>query len=131
MSSKKAVKKTAGKPALSIAKPPTQAADKTAPPAMAPARFEMILTPDDSGLVLKDITGVFVFRFPGNQFAGGADRQVMTLDETTRKAISQFYQEAMASFIKKHGTCSVEEALKLLAEHQQQQAAAAPKVSVQ
>lgn len=84
-----------------------------ATPFKAPARFEILLTPDDTGLRMKEAVGVFVFRFPEDKFAGGAERLTLSLSEEDAAALNKIFNSSLDSLCVKHKTCSVGEALRL------------------
>lgn len=83
-------------------------------PNKAPVRFELAFVPDESGLKLKEVIGVFVYRYPADTFAGGAERGALVVEGESLKVLEDVYNSSLKSFIEKHGTCGVDEAVALL-----------------
>lgn len=83
-------------------------------PNKAPVRLELALVPDETGLKFKDLAAAFVYRYPCDTFAGGADRQMMLVEGESLKVLEDIFNSSMKSFIEKHKTCGVEEAIALI-----------------
>lgn len=81
-------------------------------PDKAPVRLEILLSPDESGLKLKDVVAAFVFKYPKDPCSGGAERVALQFDDEMRKNLDVLFSKALEVMCKKHSTCSAEEALK-------------------
>lgn len=83
-------------------------------PHKAPIKAEVLLHgTEENGLEFKDAQILFTFRFPNDPYSGGADRQIVGMDEGLRAGLAKFFRDNVDAMIQKHGTCSVEESLKL------------------
>lgn len=77
-----------------------------------PVRLEVLFTPDATGFALKDVQGIFVYRFPDDSFAGGAEKAIVQLTGTDLKNAQLLFTDIMSIFIAKHATMSVADTLK-------------------
>ena len=82
-------------------------------PLKAPVRMEIALFPDESGMRLGDVVSVFVYRYPQDPYAGGADRAAIELSSEQRALLETLFNSAIDAACVKHNTCSVGDALRL------------------
>lgn len=83
-------------------------------PLKVPARLELAFVTDETGLAIKEVVGAFVYKFTDDPFAGGADRQKISVDDETMKSLNALFTQIGDTFAKRHNCCSMEEAVKYL-----------------
>jgi len=82
-----------------------KAKEKVAPaPLKSPVRLELVIVPDDSGLRFKEVVGMFVFKYPDDPFAGGAEKAPVTLDAKDHAFLQDLFDGCLNKFIEKHKT---------------------------